>query len=356
MTLNTARAHVFNKMPIRLLVFDKNGSNIRLIERNEVFSCVLPGIFSNIAKPGFQAKWAAAEMLKDHGDETLIAAQHRQNKMKAVLQGVVEQSVNYAILSHTWMRDTPGEVTFHDWALREQKPRGNAKVMGFCEVAARIHDITLGWVDNVCIDKSSSSELDESIRSMYNWYRLASVCITYFADTTDISDAVRDAWFTRGWTLQELLAPTHIVFYNKNWKQIGSSNDSEIQLVITEACSISGKELERSWTGAIDDIPLSRRLQMACGRQVTREEDATYSLMGILGVDISIAYGEGASRAFRRLIRELFNTKKRVRDLFNRSYKWGRRLPSIVTGALPTSEGLLGSIRWTFIFGSISAP
>ena len=61
-------------------------------------------------------------------------------------------------------------------------------------------------------------------------------------------------------------------------------------------------------------------MQMACGRQVTREEDTAYSLMGILGVDISIAYGEGSKRAFYRLVRELLHAKKRVLDIFNRSY------------------------------------
>ncbi|KJA18447.1 hypothetical protein HYPSUDRAFT_106355, partial [Hypholoma sublateritium FD-334 SS-4] len=212
----------------------------------------------------------------------------------------------YAILSHTWMRDAPGEVTFQDWATRECNPQGNSKIVKFCEVAARDHNITLGWVDNVCINKESSSELDESIRSMYNWYRGASVCITFFADTANISDAHRDSWFTRGWTLQEMLAPVRTVFYNGNWDQLGSNSDAEILSVIQKASGITGRELNLSWSGHIAAIPFSRRMQMACGRQVTREEDASYSLMGILGVDISIAYGEGASRAFFRLVRELF--------------------------------------------------
>ncbi len=212
MTRDAARAHVFNKMPIRLLTFDKDGSNIQLIGRNEIYSCILPGVFMNIAKSKFQEDWAAAEVQEE---------KYRQNKLKALLQGAVEQSVQYAILSHTWMRDMPGEVTFHDWAVREDNPRGNTKITRFCEVTAREHNTTLGWIDTVCIDKSSSSELDESIRSMYNWYRRASVCIIYLSQTTDISNAHHDSWFTRGWTLQELLAPARGVFYNEIWKQLG---------------------------------------------------------------------------------------------------------------------------------------
>ncbi len=320
-----ARAHVFNKMPIRLLAFDKNGSNIQLIGRNQVFSCILPAVFAKIAEPEFQSAWEKADALTDHEVQTLSML-HRQIKTQELLQRAVEQSVHYAILSHTWMRDAPGDVIFQDWATREHNPRGNSKIVKFCEVAALNHDVTLGWIDSVCINKESSSELDESIRSMYNWYRGASVCISFLADTSLIHNARGDAWFTRGWTLQELLAPRYSVFYNEDWNQLGSTKDTETCSVIERASGITCRELNLCWSGHIAAIPFSRRMQMACGRQVTREEDTSYSLMGILGVDISIAYGEGASRAFFRLIRELFNTKKNVMDLFNRSYNRGESL------------------------------
>ncbi len=215
MVLKATREHVFNKMPIRLLAFDKGGFNIRLIERNEIFSIIFPGVFVNIKMPRFQADWAAAEMLKDDDYKPYREWQYRQNKMKELLQNVIEQSVRYSILSHTWMQDAPGEVTFHDWAAREENLQGNSKIIKFCEVSAQNHNITLGWIDTVCINKTSSSELDESIRSMYNWYRRASVCITYLSETIDLPNAPRDSWFTRGWTLQELLAPAHSVFYNQ---------------------------------------------------------------------------------------------------------------------------------------------
>ncbi len=151
---------------------------------------------------------------------------------------------------------------------------------------------------------------------MYNWYQNASVCITYLSETTNISDAHRDSWFTRGWTLQELLAPVKNAFYDKHWNQMGYSTDSDIQSTIEQACGITRKELDLSRSNNIAKIPISRRMQMACGRQVTREEDTSYSLMGILGVDISIAYGEGANRAFSRLVRELVSTEKNVLDIF----------------------------------------
>ena len=325
MTLNAVRAHVFNKMPICLPAFDKSGSNIQLIGRNKISTHILSGVLAKTAEPKFQSSWAAAESLSDV-DNVITSMRYRHNRMKELLRKVIEKSVNYAILSHTWMRDTPGDVTFQDWATREHNPQGNMKIVKFCEVTAQNHNITLGWMDTVCINKDSSSELDESIRSMYNWYRGASVCITYLSGSANISNAHQDSWFTRGWTLQELLAPSHNVFYNGNWKRMASGGDAAMQLAIQQATGITSQELAQCWNGDISKIPLSRRMQMVCGRQVTREEDTSYSLLGILDVDISIAYGEGASRAFFRLVRELLNTKKNVIDLFNRNYDYGERL------------------------------
>ena len=206
MTLNAVRAHVFNKMPICLPAFDKSGSNIQLIGRNKISTHILSGVLAKTAEPKFQSAWAAAESLTDV-DNVITSMRYRHNRMKELLRKVIEKSVNYAILSHTWMRDTPGDVTFQDWAMREHNPQGNMKIVKFCEVTAQNHNITLGWKDTVCINKDSSSELDESIRSMYNWYRGASVCITYLSGSANIYNAHHDSWFTRGWTLQERMMP-----------------------------------------------------------------------------------------------------------------------------------------------------
>ncbi len=302
-------------MPIHLLKFKETGSEIQLIGRSQILSLVCNSVLHKTQSPKFQLEWAEAEEL-ENSDFQALSEQYRSNKMKELLARAVENSVpNYAVLSHTWIRNSLGDITFQDWTMHKQNPQGSAKINAFCTVAALNHNVTLGWIDSVCINKESSSELDESIRSMYNWYQRASVCITYLSETSSLSDAHNDSWFTRGWTLQELLAPAHSVFYDKNWEPLGSSLNDEIQSIIKAATSINRKELELSWSGNIDKIPLSRRMEMACSRQVTREEDTSYSLMGILGIDIPIAYGEGASRAFFRLVRELFNTKKNVMDL-----------------------------------------
>lgn len=306
-------------MPIRLLSFDADGSNVRLIERDEIVNKVLPRVYEEMDKPSFKTEWKKAHGLQDLD----FVRKHKQQKVSELLKGVMEQSAHYAILSHTWIRDTPGDITYKDWKTQTLlSHRGVDKITKFCEVSARHHGMTLGWIDSICINKESSSELDESIRSMYNWYRGAHICITYLSETLSIGQKPCDSWLTRGWTLQELLAPLQNFFYDANWEKLGSNNDKSIESFIEEETTITKNELDMCKKGDIKKIPISRRIQLACGRQVTREEDSSYSLMGILGVDISIAYGEGAERAFYRLLRELISTEKNILDLFNRSYSY----------------------------------
>lgn len=323
-TLTKVRAHVFNKMPIRLLAFDEAGCDVQLIERDEIFSRIFPRVYSEITSAQFQSDWVKAQELRD----VFIHWKHRQNTMDNLSSKAIERSVHYAISSHTWIRETPGDVVYKDWKVRMGNQRGYAKISRFCEVAARDHVITLGWIDTVCINKDSSAELDESIRSMYNWYRGARVCITYLSETVQIDDDHLDSWFGRGWTLQKLLAPLKNVFYNMSWEALGSIDDTAVESFIETATTITKKELDLCRSGEIERPPISRRMQLACGRQVTREEDKSYSLMGILGVDISIAYSEGLQHAFNRLIRELMSSKRHILDISNRDYdvKFGKHI------------------------------
>ncbi|KAF9470645.1 hypothetical protein BDN70DRAFT_845784, partial [Pholiota conissans] len=225
----------------------------------------------------------------------------------------------YAILSHTWIRSLPGEITYDDWQQGDFDTThpGYRKLVHFCNIAAENYGLLLTWMDTVCINKSSSSELDESIRSMYKWYRSADVCITYLAETVSLAEISKDPWFTRGWTLQELLAPYTLKFYNRDWKQLTQyKNDKQNRKIlqkIEEATTISEEEL------SVDcKVPISRKMQWAANREVTREEDIAYSLMGVFGVSMSIAYGEGCEQAFVHLIKEILNISKNdVLDILN---------------------------------------
>ncbi|KAF9471746.1 hypothetical protein BDN70DRAFT_768075, partial [Pholiota conissans] len=216
---------------------------------------------------------------------------------------------HYAILSHTWLRSSPGELSYDAWnkGTFDLTHPGYEKLVHFCRASLVNHGISLGWMDTVCIDKSSSSELDESIRLMYKWYQNSAVCITYLSNTDTVSQLAKDPWFTRGWTLQELLAPEMIKFYKRTWRQLTAEPndryDEIIQKQITMATTITPQELilkDSMW-----HVPLSRKMQWAAKRQVTRAEDMAYSLMGIFNVSISVAYGEGDDLAFSRLIKEI---------------------------------------------------
>ncbi|KAH7910514.1 hypothetical protein BJ138DRAFT_1126800 [Hygrophoropsis aurantiaca] len=181
---------------------------------------------------------------------------------------------------------------------------GLSKLRAFCDKA---HGSGFNWVwsDTCCIDKSSSAELEESIRSMYNWYWRSSLCMVYLADTLTLEDLVGDQWFTRGWTLQELLAPVFVKFYNRDWEPLTSNdNDKHNPGFVQRLSNITGipvSELERYNP---ETNRVREKMVWASKRRTTRVEDMAYCLMGLFNVQITVAYGEG-KRAFYRLQAEI---------------------------------------------------
>ncbi|EJF56686.1 HET-domain-containing protein [Dichomitus squalens LYAD-421 SS1] len=214
------------------------------------------------------------------------------------------RKARYAILSHTW---EGAEQTCQE--VREIQKNDSAlsqKVRRACEVA-RSHGYRYLWVDSCCIDKTSSSELSESIKWMYVWYRDASVCYAYLSDVEmdPEQDTVKlrlrvSRWFTRGWTLQELIAPRYIVFLSKEWQIIGTKTTlvADIELV-------TGIENDiLTHTKSLDEVPVARRMCWVATRQTTRVEDEAYCLLGIFDINMPTLYGEG-ERALRRLQEEI---------------------------------------------------
>ncbi|KAI1818510.1 HET domain protein [Poronia punctata] len=214
--------------------------------------------------------------------------------------------LEYAILSHTWEDE---EVTFQDFVRPDNAYRNNMKGFGkivkMCELARR-DGIKYGWVDTCCIDKSSSAELTEAINSMFNWYRDAKVCYAWLGDLPGFSEEPIDSalkkcrWFTRGWTLQELLAPRHVEFYDRDWHLRGTKG--ELKDLIAEASKIGPEVLESP--ERLYDLPVAQRMSWAATRQTTRPEDIAYCLLGIFEVNMPLLYGEG-ERAFLRLQEEI---------------------------------------------------
>ncbi|KAM0343926.1 hypothetical protein ACHAPU_007980 [Fusarium lateritium] len=145
------------------------------------------------------------------------------------------------------------------------------------------------WIDTCCIDKTSSAELSEAINSMYQWYAKAEICYAYLADvasagTEDLSapkSSFRQSrWFTRGWTLQELIASREVLFYASDWTYLGSK-DGDISF--TQLLSdITGIQLD-VLTGELSpqEVSLASRMHWASDRQTTRLEDIAYCLLGI---------------------------------------------------------------------------
>lgn len=136
----------------------------------------------------------------------------------------------YAILSHTWGDE---EVTLQDIERKNyESKKGFAKLKGVCALAARDKYDWI-WIDNCCIDKSSSSELQESINSMWKWYRNANLCYVFLSDISSKElncDIKGSRWFTRAWTLQELIAPESLEFYNLDWAHVGTKHSMASQI------------------------------------------------------------------------------------------------------------------------------
>ncbi|EGP85272.1 uncharacterized protein MYCGRDRAFT_45759, partial [Zymoseptoria tritici IPO323] len=204
----------------------------------------------------------------------------------------------YAIFSHVWLSKDQ-EVTFQDieHGTYDHKA-GWAKVVNACRRALE-DKLDYCWIDTCCVDKTSSAELSEAINSMYRWYYQAKVCYAYLPDVPDVP--LRESkWFTRGWTLQELIAPGHVLFYDGAWNFLGS----KISMVreLAEITRIDANVLRDREN--LMSVSVAARMAWAADRATSREEDRAYSLMGIFDVNMPMLYGEGR-KAFTRLQEEI---------------------------------------------------
>ena len=269
---------------------------------------------------------------------------------------VGERIPRYAILSHTWEGK---EVSLHDIQqpnaltyLKAEKPPTPAwsKVKHACR-QAREDGFEFIWIDTCCIDKSSSAELQEAINSMFAWYRKSALCYAFLSDTQKPTgpcdpasfDINSSRWFTRGWTLQELLAPDFLYFYDASWNPLGSRNAFAKKISTATAIPVNclaGPEhgecdIYPSDGGAFIGIPRTReriedelqnttvaaRMSWAANRQTTRVEDEAYCLLGLFGINMPMLYGEG-NKAFMRLQQEIMKTSDDATIL-----TWGYGMP-----------------------------
>ncbi|KAI1473462.1 HET-domain-containing protein [Daldinia eschscholtzii] len=227
----------------------------------------------------------------------------------------------YAILSHRWGKE---EVTFREWMNKSfdicqfSSRKGIRKIGSFCR-QAREDDINWAWVDTCCIDKTSSQELSEAINSMFAWYHNSSVCYVYLHDyhrnDFDAPSLRMCEWFFRGWTLQELIAPRRVEFYNSQWQRFGAKSESNMCAIVS---SITGIDSEFLLGADLESASIAKKMSWASNRETGRLEDMAYSLLGIFDINMPLLYGEG-SKAFRRLQEEIMKTYPMDHSL----YAWG---------------------------------
>jgi hypothetical protein len=229
----------------------------------------------------------------------------------------------YAILSHTWLADTE-EPTFEDLTNGTGEKKLGYKKIRFCGEQARQNGLQYFWVDTCCINKANSAELSQAINSMFRWYRNATRCCVYLSDvpsppcnTNDEfnprpweSDFRKSKWFTRGWTLQELLASRSVEFFSREGKRL--SDRSSLKQQIHEITRIPASALQGA---SLSRFPVNDLFSWMEGRQTKLAEDKVYSLLGIFDVKIPLFYGEGAANAFKRLQKVINKREKCMQDL-----------------------------------------
>jgi hypothetical protein len=241
----------------------------------------------------------------------------------------------YAILSHTWLRDDE-EVIF---ASITSAPPSNSyqgswrdlpgakKIVYLCNQAAD-DGLDYAWADTCCIDKTNSVELSEAINSMFKWYQRSRTCYAYLADVdkSDEGQITQSRWWDRAWTLQELVAPVVMHFYDKHWQSLGTKEDL-LDLVSLKS-GVDHETLKQPDTMYVKSV--AQRMSWAAHREATRLEDRAYSLLGIFDVNLSMQYGEG-SLAFKRL-QEMILQKSNDQTLF--AWGFSPRIIEETTGLL----------------------
>jgi hypothetical protein len=252
----------------------------------------------------------------------------------------------YAILSHTWGPDVD-EVTFKDLINGTGKDKPGYKKIQFCGGQARHDHLEHFWIDTCCINKENKAELSHAINSMFRWYRNANRCYVYLSDvsttfvianrkknlmkyiplpfgwakTVRVSnenynplfwepDFRRSKWFTRGWTLQELLGPVSVEFFSREHTRLGDK--CSLEQTIYEITGIPRTALQGT---PLSQFSVKDRFQWIESRQTKLEEDKAYSLLGVFNVDIPLRYGEGMASAFKRLDEEITKLSAYIRDL-----------------------------------------
>jgi hypothetical protein len=194
---------------------------------------------------------------------------------------------------------------------------------------------------------------------MYRWYRNAKFCYAYLSDVSTSSEAhalypitaaFKDSkWFTRCWTLQELLAPKEMMFYSKEWQPLGTKTALETHIV-----AATGIDVHALRGANLHDFTVAQRMSWASRREATRKEDIAYCLLGIFDIHMPLLYGEG-EKSFIRLQEEIL---KNIEDQSIFAWKDSSMAPESSTGLLAKSPAPFSdSGRFTLLgFRNLGRP
>ena len=270
----------------------------------------------------------------------------------SLTKDLIEDIPRYAILSHAWGEDDE-EVTFNDLKDGSGNNKAGYTKIQFCGEQAQRDGLQHFWVDTCCIDKANHVELSEAIASMFRWYGNAVKCYVFLSDVSARKrgneemeraweSAFRESrWFTRGWTLQELLAPQQVEFYSREGERLGDKNTLERE--IHEITQIPIAALRGA---PLSDFSVSERMRWTSKRNTRRIEDQAYCLLGIFDVSMSPIYGE-REKAFIRLKDEIWRSYRSWLDEIGQNLvtsnsgslnKHGTGLTSVNTEEIPPHE------------------
>ena len=249
---------------------------------------------------------------------------YREDAVLSVTADMVDADAipPYAILSHTWGTDEE-EATFEDLTNNAGKDKAGYKKIQLYGEQAKRDGLQHFWVDTCCINKANKAEHSLAIQSMFRWYRNAAKCYVYLSDVPASPLSAREEanspqwdsdfrgskWFTRGWTLQELLAPGLVEFFSRDWHKLGDRASLKSQ--IHEVTTIPSDVLEGA---PLSQSSIDERFRWRQDRQTKRPEDGAYCLSGLFDVDMAPVYGEGTEEAFRRLHDKIRRQQEGVRQ------------------------------------------
>ncbi|KAG2160223.1 uncharacterized protein EDB93DRAFT_47699 [Suillus bovinus] len=224
---------------------------------------------------------------------------------------VVTKYFRCVMLSHRWEEKEALLHDIQDKVIYELEAVGGImKLQSFCKIAREAH-YRWAWMDTCCIDKNNNTEVQESLNSMFIWYRHSALTIVYLSDVPPSSKAgalVKSAWNSRGWTVQEFLAPKVILFYQSNWTLYlndHSPNHKESAAIMQELEDATGIDAHTVITFHPGMTGAREKLRWASARVTTVQEDVAYSLFGIFDIHLPVIYGERKQNALGRLLQEI---------------------------------------------------